>query len=361
MGLYADSSPISFRVQGALSRATQWLSALFTPAAYSAEEDLVTGPLRDARLAPRVAMHANNLDAGTLSLLSGVGMRYGKQVTAESHPELMQAWEAMSTRSGRAKAPQLIIVDSPTVNALTLPSNQEVAITTGLLRILDLRETVAVLGHELGHATSDHIKPRLVATLGLTGLGAVAGREAARAGLIERPVAALLNKWGPTQRLLTTLSGWGEKIYGTGNHAKTSVLRPIAYIAAGMGLGGILARKLTVHSTELDADTKGASISGDPRGLALALAALEAHREPGFMSKLAEWKSGYPSAAKRIEHLNTLADTQESQGFTTQQTSILAQVPDQVAPAHNSVTVKSVSHVASAERMGTPVAALAHG
>lgn len=134
------------RVNHTLGSAARLVHGLFHAPVPSPEAALLNSTLRDARLAPQVPMSHEQIDVGTLAQLSGIGLKRGKLVTEASHPELMAAWKGMAQRAGLGHAPQLIIAESDTLNALTI-SKDEVAITTGLLKRLDLRQTVAVLGH----------------------------------------------------------------------------------------------------------------------------------------------------------------------------------------------------------------------
>ena len=346
-----------FGMNHALNKVSHWVSGFLQNHDHSPEAALLASGLRDPRLAPRVPMSNADLDHGTLADLSRMGMKRGKQVTERTHPELMAAWKILANRAGLAKPPQLIIAESNALNAVTI-NKGEVAITTGLLRVLDLRETVAVLSHELGHVQSDHISKRVTATAVLGAAGAVAGNEIARAGGIGRPLSRLLSKWAPASRLL-------DKIYGPERLQRpASLLSSLVYIGAGVALGSALANRVSVHPTELDADAKGAALSGDPEGLALALTQLKRHMENhnGFGIKLRQLASGYPSLDKRIDRLGTLEAQNRAQGFLPEQSAVYARLETELLPSvqkpepHPSPKA-SVSEIAHAERVGTALAA----
>ncbi|MEJ0009584.1 MAG: M48 family metalloprotease [Alphaproteobacteria bacterium] len=168
--------PLAATGPGLWSRLSGLVRGLLAPAPWSPEEDLSLTPHIDPRLVPRAKMSAEEIDAGALLRLSGLGLRHGKLITAESHPELNAAWNAMCARAGLPRPRQLILCETDMVNAFTLPTG-EVAVTTGMFKVLDLRETVAMLGHELGHAR--HARPehmhRIATDAVYTGVGAVVG------------------------------------------------------------------------------------------------------------------------------------------------------------------------------------------
>ena len=328
-----------------MAKATRAVTSLFAPAEHSPEYDLLTGPMRDARLVPRVPMSNADIDVGLLTQLSSIGLKRAKQVTDQSHPELMQVWKTMAHRAGLAKAPQLIIAESPSLNALTV-NKDEVTITTGLLRILDLRETAAVLGHELGHVQSDHVGPRTMWMGGLSMLGAFAGNEFGRKGGAN----TLMHAVGGKVPLVETLRGWFyPKAY---TNKASSMLGYMAYMGAGVAVGSTAGKHMSVHPTELDADAKGAAISGDPEGLAAALAALQQHSpRTSFMTKVAQMRSGYPSTEKRIEHLRRLAGQQQDVPVVAQPSMQLVQ-PMMITAEHPTV---AVSDIAGSERVAAAI------
>lgn len=216
--------------------------------------------IMDPRLRARVPMSSEGIDKKTRHHLGKAGLYYVKLATAETHPELMRAWEIMCQRAGLEKAPQLIIAESKMVNALTL-NRHEVAVTTGLLEALDLRETVAVLGHELGHARNDHGAVRIAAHIGFGGIGLLVG-----------------------------------SVFG--------------YFADVIGFltGGVTANQVTVKPTELQADLEGAAISGDPEGLIRALHKLNKHNHKNPITSFVGYmNSGYPTMKERIDNLQLIA------------------------------------------------------
>jgi heat shock protein HtpX len=290
---------LTLSMQHAWDKLTGWVSGYAPPARYSVEETLLNTQRIDARFAPKAPMSSDEIDAKTLVDLSRAGMRRAKLVSPQSHPDLYAAFELMARRAGMPRAPQLILAQSAAPNAFTLPT-QEVVVTTGLLNMCDYREVCAVLGHELGHATSDHFRPRMFWTALLGGGGALVGNELARkTSLVHSTIDALaelpmlekpIRAWFPENRV----------IHG-------SVLGGLLSIMTFSTMGRVAANHLSVKPTELDADRKGAAISGDPAALASALLKIQARLDQhGSRGKLATTMSGYPTTQARIDQLRSL-------------------------------------------------------
>jgi len=92
-------------------------------------------------------------------VLMGMG---AKIVSEEEAPELHAMVRRLAMNAG-LPMPKVAIVDTPIPNAFATgrnPNNAVVAVTTGLLRLLNREEVEAVLGHEISH-----IKNRDVAVI----------------------------------------------------------------------------------------------------------------------------------------------------------------------------------------------------
>ncbi len=90
-----------------------------------------------------------------------------KPVSKEEMPWLYSTVEMLAAKSGLRKMPQVYIAPTEVPNAFAFGSpifGYGVAVTEGLLRILDEEEIEAVLGHEIGHIRHGDMHVMMVAT-----------------------------------------------------------------------------------------------------------------------------------------------------------------------------------------------------
>ena len=87
--------------------------------------------------------------AGSIAMaLSG-----GRQVAKKDAPELYRIVENLAITTG-LPTPRVFVIDDPSPNAFATgrnPKHAMVAVTTGLLDVMDKRELEAVLAHEISH------------------------------------------------------------------------------------------------------------------------------------------------------------------------------------------------------------------
>ena len=179
-------------------------------------------------------------------------MAGAREVSPEEAPQLHSIVEELAYRAGLPK-PRVAIVESPSPNAFATGRDKEhslVAVTTGILQILDRDELLAVLGHELGHVKNRDI---LVTSIAATVAGAI------------MMIAQMLQ--------FTALFGGGF-----GGSRDDRGVNPLA--ALGMiilaPIAATLIQMAISRSREYGADDTGAQIVGDPLALASALEKLEA-------------------------------------------------------------------------------------
>jgi len=150
--------------------------------------------------------------------------------------------------------PRVYVIPSETPNAFATGRNPEhaaVAVTEGILRLLDKRQLEGVLAHELSHVKNRDV---LIATI-----------AAAVAGLISALGHAI--QWG-------AFLGFGRRSDDEGGN-------PIAALAWALlaPLIALVIQLAVSRSREFGADASGAELVGDPEPLAEALLALEQGNE----------------------------------------------------------------------------------
>jgi heat shock protein HtpX len=220
-----------------------------------------------------------------------------KPVTEQEYPELYRIVRELAA-ADHLPMPQIYVSDMTQPNAFATgrnPKNAKVAVTKGILQILDERELRAVLAHEMSHvANHDILVSSIAAAIGMaiTFLARFAiffGGDDERGG----SPFALLAAW---------------------------LLAPIAAAIIQMAVS---------RSREYQADESGAYLSRDPEALASALRKLDAavrqvappasvspaEAHLFIMNPLTALRGGgmsnlfstHPATAKRIERLDAIA------------------------------------------------------
>lgn len=167
---------------------------------------------------------------------------YGaKQVDRNSSPQLYAMVERLA-RNAQLPMPKVYIIESDQPNAFATgrnPENAAVAVNTGLLSRLKPDEVEGVVAHELAH-----IKHRdtLIMTVTATFAGAI----------------SMLSQFG--------------MFFGGGRDGQRA--NPIAMLAVVIlaPLAAMVVQMAISRAREYEADKMGAEISGNPKGLASALA-----------------------------------------------------------------------------------------
>jgi heat shock protein HtpX len=172
-------------------------------------------------------------------------------VTKAEYPELYRALENVAIAAGLTKTPDIYLIDDPAPNAFAAgrdPEHAYVAVTSGLLDLLDRRELEGVLAHEVAHVRNRDVRLMSLAAV-LVGVIALA------ADLLMR-----MTFWGGGNRREGGLGAIGVII-----GLAAAVLAP---------LGAALLQMSLSRRREYLADASAAETTGDPEGLARALAAL---------------------------------------------------------------------------------------
>lgn len=204
-------------------------------------------------------------------------------------PVLWRMLDDLALRAGLPATPVPHLMRSPVPNALALGKVQDSAIglTDALLARLDHRELTAVLAHEVAHIAHDDLR-----VLNVT----------AQTARVTRWMALL----GPALLLLALPSLWLDTAWRIDWLA-------VGLLAASPYLALVLQSGLS-RTREFDADLKAVALTGDPRGLALALARIEAaqprwlHRLlPAPRIRMPDWLSSHPATRDRVKRLQSLA------------------------------------------------------
>ncbi|KRT56746.1 heat shock protein HtpX [endosymbiont of Ridgeia piscesae] len=171
------------------------------------------------------------------------------RLTSVKAPTLDSTLRELAHRAGLHRVPELFYVPSPMVNAFTVGSRNEavIAVTDGLLRSLDTRETVGVLAHEVSHVRNNDMWVMGMADLfsRLTSLLSLLGQFLL---LLNLPLIVMSN---------VSINWFAILLL---------IFAPNLSALAQLGLS---------RTREYEADLSAARLTGDPEGLANALVKIE--------------------------------------------------------------------------------------
>jgi heat shock protein HtpX len=221
-----------------------------------------------------------------------------RPVTRDELPQVYEIVEELTGRAGMPM-PRVYVIPSPSPNAFATgrnPSHAAVAVTAGILQMLDRRQLRAVLAHELSHVKNRDI---LISTI-----------AAAMAGLISA-VGSMI-RWG-----FIFAAGRGDDRRGSAlGDLAIALLAPLIALVLQLAIS---------RSREYGADLSGGVLSDDPEALASALERISfgakarpyefagpatAHLfivNPFTSGSLAWLLSTHPPVEKRVERLRALA------------------------------------------------------
>ena len=203
-------------------------------------------------------------------------------------PDLWALVRELAARAGLPAVPVPHYAPSAMVNAFATGSAHRSAIvlTDGLLRSLTPRELTGVVAHEIAHIANKDLRVMGLADSisRLTHFMALLGQVAILFSLPALLLGAMDVNW-PALLLLA--------------------IAPQLALLAQLGLSRV---------REFDADRLAAELTGDPQGLALALAKVErvsrswrAWLLPGWGNPEPSWLRTHPATAARIERLRELS------------------------------------------------------
>ncbi|MBV9353994.1 MAG: zinc metalloprotease HtpX [Chloroflexi bacterium] len=189
-----------------------------------------------------------NLGAYWFSGDIALRMARAREVSPQEAPDLYSVVQDVAT-AAHLPMPKVAIIESPQPNAFATGRDDKhavVAVTTGILSLLDRDELMGVLAHELGHVRNHDI---LIASIAATVAGAIT--------------------------MLARLAGFGMMFGGYGGRDRNGgglealamlILAPIAAALIQFAIS---------RSREYGADQTGAAIMGNPDALASALEKLD--------------------------------------------------------------------------------------
>jgi heat shock protein HtpX len=224
-----------------------------------------------------------------------LAMYRAQPVTREQLPRAYQTVERLTQKIG-IPMPKIYVIPTESPNAFATgrnPSHASVAVTHGILELLNDEELEGVLAHELGHVSNRDI---LISSVAATLAGAVT-------------MLASMGRWA----MIFGGYGGGSRDRRGGGLAALFMLI-VAPIAA------TLIQLAVSRSREYQADATGAHFTGNPYALASALQKLDAYSrrlplqatpstahlfiiQPFLGMSFANLFSTHPPIAKRIERL----------------------------------------------------------
>ena len=212
-------------------------------------------------------------------------------VTREQLPRAYQVVERLTQKIG-IPMPKMYVIPTESPNAFATgrnPRHASVAVTEGILKLLNDEELEGVLAHELGHVNNRDI---LISSIAATVAGAIT--FLARFGMF--------------------FGVGGDRDERRGGGAGALLMLILAPVAA------VLIQLAVSRSREYQADESGAHFTGNPYALASALTKLDAYSkrvplaatpstahlfiiQPFLGMNLGSLFSTHPPIAKRIERL----------------------------------------------------------
>jgi len=189
-------------------------------------------------------------------------MYRAREVNREEYPRLHAIVERLAQRASLPK-PKIYVMNNPTPNAFATgrnPRHAAVAVTTGIMEMLDEEELEGVLSHELTHIKHRDI---LIGTIAATLVGTIT--------------------------FIARMAGWAMIFGGRDDEDGNGIANLILIILAPVI--ALLLQLAVSRSREFAADAGGAEISGKPLALASALEKLE------YANKRIPMRNAGPSSA----------------------------------------------------------------
>jgi heat shock protein HtpX len=229
--------------------------------------------------------------AGRVSPKMVLGLYKARLLEPHEAPQLHEMVAELARRAELPSIPKLHYVPTQLPNAFAVgrPEDSAIAVTDGILRIMNLRQIQGILAHETAHIMNGDLR-----VMGM---------------------ADVMN------RITSTLAWLGmigvPLVFGAGVNAP--ILGLGLMIFAPM-IGGLVQLGIS-RAREYDADLDGATLTGDPEGLSSALRVLEEKMSgkmgsvflPGARMPQPSLMRTHPKTEDRIARLNALKVDQNDQ------------------------------------------------
>lgn len=174
-------------------------------------------------------------------------MAGAQPISREQAPQLYEIVETLSRRAG-IPCPQVYLAPTESPNAFATgrdPQHSSIAVTAGILRLLNWQELEGVLAHELSHVRNRDV---LITTM-----------------------AAVLAS------VVTTIAHWGMYLGGLGRDEREGRANPLFVLLLSLlaPFAALLVQMAISRTREYEADQSGARLCQAPEELASALSKLE--------------------------------------------------------------------------------------
>ena len=227
-----------------------------------------------------------------------------RRLKKEENPYLYNLAEGLAIAAG-VPAPEMYIIDDPSPNSFATgrdPEHGKIAVTTGLLKMMDRAELEGVIAHEMSHIRNYDIRTMMVAAV-LVGIIALLGQ------LFIRMVwfGGRSEKRGGSQLLLLAIG--------------------IIFVALSPVIAQLIKMAIS-RRREFLADASAVELTRDPDGIRSALEKLDADhtqlkrangatahlyiedpmvKEKGLFARFGKWFSTHPPMKERIRRLEEMA------------------------------------------------------